>query len=377
MVRRALAHDYLYVHGGAERTLAVAHEIWPEAPIHTLLYLRDRLPADPFGRMDIRTTWVDRLPARSRLARLYGLLQPLAFSGIRTGADEVVSFASFGAKAIAPAAGGRHLCYCFTPPRFLWGLDRGTDLSGRGAAVRAADAVVRTWLRRWDRDAAARVTHFIAQSRAVDERIARVYGRRAGAIVYPPVAVERFAARPTARGDAFLAVARLEAFKRLDLAITACRRVGVPLRIVGTGVDAARLHALAEGDPLITFLGGRTDAEIAHEMATCRAFLHPAEEDFGIAAVEAQAAGSPVIAFAGGGAMETVIEGVTGTFFDEANTEALAAAIVGFDPARYHPDDARANAARFTPDRFRAALAAAVVDLGARPRQVGRDTVVR
>ena len=376
MVRRALAHDYLYVHGGAERTLAEAHAIWPDAPVHTLFYLRDRLPADPFARMDLRTTWVDRLPARSRLARLYGLLQPLAFATVRTHADEVVSFASFGAKAIDPVPGGKHLCYCFTPPRFLWGLDRGTDLRGRAAPVRAADAVVRAWLRRWDRAAAGRVTHFIAQSRAVDDRIARIYGRRAGAIVYPPVAVDRFRDRQGVAGAAYLAVARLEAFKRIDLAIEACRRLGVPLRIVGAGVDETRLRAFAAGDPLITFLGAIPDAAVVREMATCRAFLHPADEDFGIAAVEAQAAGRPVIAYAGGGALETVIEGVTGTFFREPTAGSLAAALSGFDPGRYHADDARANAARFAPDRFRAALGAAVADLGARPREIGPDLTV-
>ena len=376
MVRRALAHDYLYVHGGAERTLAEAHAIWPDAPVHTLLYLCDRLPAAPFARMDIRTTWVDRLPARSRLARVYGLLQPLAFATVRTHADEVVSFASFGAKAIDPAPGGKHLCYCFTPPRFLWGLDRGTDLRGRAAPVRAADAVVRAWLRRWDRTAAGRVTHFIAQSRAVDDRIARIYGRRAGAIVYPPVAVDRFRERQGVAGPAYLAVARLEAFKRIDLAIAACRRIGVPLRIVGAGIDETRLRALAAGDPLITFLGAIPDDAVAREMATCRAFLHPAEEDFGIAAVEAQAAGRPVIAYAGGGALETVVEGVTGSFFHDATAASLSAALAGFDPAHYHPDDSRANAARFAPDRFRAGLAAAVADLGARPRDTGSDVVV-
>ena len=140
--------------------------------------------------------------------------------------------------------------------------------------------------------------------------------------------------------------------------------------------DESRLRVLAAGDPLITFLGAIPDDAVVREMATCRAFLHPAEEDFGIAAVEAQAAGRPVIAYAGGGALETVIEGVTGTFFGDPTADALASAIAGFDPVRYHPDDARANAARFAPDRFRDGLAAAVADLGARPRNTGSEVVV-
>jgi glycosyltransferase involved in cell wall biosynthesis len=195
--------------------------------------------------------------------------------------------------------------------------------------------------------------------------------------VYPPVAVDRFRDRHAVVGSAYLIVARLEMFKRIDLAITACRRVGVPLRIVGAGVDESRLRALAAGDPLITFLGAIPDDAVAREMATCRAFLHPAEEDFGIAAVEAQAAGRPVIAYAGGGALETVIEGVTGTFFREPTAGSLAATLTGFDAGRYHPDDARANAARFAPNRFRVGFAAAVTELGARPRVVEPITVGR
>ncbi len=372
-MKRAIIHDYLYVHGGAERTLAQVHAIWPEAPIHTLLHLPDRFPP-AFNDMPIQTTWVNRLPATSRLARFYSLLQPIAFSGLHPNADTVISLASFGAKAVRPIRGGRHLCYCFTPPRFLWGLNRGTNLSGHVAPVQMIDTILTRWLRRWDRRAANRVTHFIAQSRYIESRIARIYGRSSRAVVHPPVNVDRFLNQPdTAHGHAggndgyLFAVARFEAYKRLDLAILACRRLGMRLRIAGLGVDEARLRTLAGDDPNIQFLGAISDETVAHELAGCRAFLFPGEEDFGLTAVEAQACGKPVIAYGVGGALETVVAGVTGTFFSEPTTDALADTLLSFKSTDFNPDDCRRQALRFAPDRFRTALHHAITILEGEP----------
>lgn len=372
-MKRAIIHDYLYVHGGAERTLAQVHAIWPEAPIHTLLHLPDRFPP-AFNDMPIQTTWVNRLPATSRLARFYSLLQPIAFSGLHPNADTVISLASFGAKAVQPIRGGRHLCYCFTPPRFLWGLNRGTNLSGHVAPVQAIDAILIRWLRRWDRRAANRVTHFIAQSRYIETRIARIYGRSSRAVVHPPVAVDRFLNQPdTAHGHAggndgyLFAVARFEAYKRLDLAILACRRLRMRLRIAGSGVDEARLRTLAGDDPNIQFLGAISDETVAQELAGCRAFLFPGEEDFGLTAVEAQACGKPVIAYGVGGALETVVAGVTGTFFSEPTADALADTLESFKSTDFNPDDCRTQALTFAPDRFRTALHHAITTLEGEP----------
>ena len=372
-MKRAIIHDYLYVHGGAERTLAQVHAIWPDAPIHTLLHLPDQFPP-AFNHMPIQTTWVNRLPATSRLARFYSLLQPIAFSGLHPNADTVISLASFGAKAVQPIRGGRHLCYCFTPPRFLWGLNRGTNLSGHVAPVQAIDAILIRWLRRWDRRAANRVTHFIAQSRYIESRIAQIYGRSSRAVVHPPVAVDRFLNQPdTAHGHAggndgyLFAVARFEAYKRLDLAILACRRLRMRLRIAGSGVDEARLRTLAGDDPNIQFLGAISDETVAHELAGCRAFLFPGEEDFGLTAVEAQACGKPVIAYGVGGALETVVAGVTGTFFSEPTADALADTLESFKSTDFNPDDCRTQALRFAPDRFRTALRHAITTLEGEP----------
>ena len=357
--RLSLVHDYLYVYGGAERTLEHAHRVWPDAPIYTLLYVRDRLP-EAFRAMDVRPTWVDRLPARIHLQRLYALLQPIAFGGLRADPGrDLLSFASFGAKAVPAPVGRRHVCYCYTPPRFLWGPYSGIERERLPAPVRAAARVVERYLRRWDYDAAQRVHHFITQSRYVAERIERVYGRNSE-IVPPPVDVQRFQAVETHDAGYFLIVARFEAYKRIDLAIEACRRLGLPLRIIGSGVDAARLRSLAADAPTVQFLGAVPDRETVAQLAGCRALLFPGEEDFGLVALEAQAAGKPVIAYGAGGALETIVPGVTGVFFDHLHADSLTAALAAFDPHAYDPAAARDNAARFAPEHFRDQLRSTV-----------------
>lgn len=351
-----LVHDYLYVYGGAERMLDHVHRIWPAAPIYTLLFVRDRLPAH-FDSMDVRPTWVDRLPNRLRLQRAYAMLQPIAFATVRP-EGHVLSLSSFGAKSVR-AHHGRHVSYCFTPPRFLWGPHRGTPRETLPRPVRPATAALEAVLRRWDVAAARRVDHFFTLSHYVAARIRRIYGRDA-TIIPPPVDVSRFTTAPAARGDYFLVVARFEAYKRIDLAIRACERLGQPLRIAGTGVDEARLRRLAADSRVVQFLGPIDDEEVVAQMAGCRALLFPGEEDFGLTAVEAQAAGKPVIAYAAGGARETVIPGVTGTFFDELTVDSLAETIARFDAARFDPAACRDNAWQYAPERFRERFRAAV-----------------
>jgi glycosyltransferase involved in cell wall biosynthesis len=352
MARVSLVHDYLYVYGGAERLLEHAHLVWPAAPLHTLLYVRDRLPPS-FERMDVRTTWVDRLPAPLRLQRAYAMLQPLAFAGVRPGGN-VLSFASFGAKAVR-ARDGRHVCYCFTPPRFLWGPYRGVRRERLALPVRLALTPLEVALRRWDYGVAQRVDAFVVVTGYVADRLQRVYGRGCE-IVAPPVDVERFLDLPVRDDGYFLAIGRFEAYKRSDLAIAACRRLGVPLKLVGGGVDGPALRHLAQGAPTVELMGEVSDAEVASLYAGCRALLFPGEEDFGLTAVEAQAAGKPVIAYSAGGARETVIAGETGVFFEHLTVDSLAAAIERFEPSHFRPEVCRENARRFAPDRFRARL---------------------
>ncbi|HEU5318653.1 MAG TPA: glycosyltransferase [Chloroflexota bacterium] len=353
MVRESLVHDYLYVYGGAERMLEHVHLTWPDAPVHTLLYVREQLP-ESIRRMDVRTTWVNRLPARLRLQRVYAMLQPAAFATVRPDGD-VLSLASFGAKAVRASGGRRHVCYCFTPPRFLWGPFSGIRRDRLAVPVRTALRGVEALLRRWDHAAAQRVDAFITMSRYVAARVQRVYGR-ASEIVPPPVDVDRFLSLDTRPGEYFLAVGRFEAYKRFDLAIAACHRLRVPLHIVGGGVDEPALLQRAAGSPYVRFLGRLSDTEVEEQLAGCRALLFPGEEDFGLTAVEAQAAGKPVIAYAEGAAGETVLTGQTGMFFDDLSVDALAAAIERFDPAAFDPDACRENARRFAPEPFRARL---------------------
>jgi glycosyltransferase involved in cell wall biosynthesis len=360
----SLVHDYLYVYGGAERMLEHVHAIWPEAPLHTLLFVRERLP-QTWGTWDVRTTWVDRLPGRLRLQRAYAMLQPVAFAGVRPAGD-VLSFASFGAKAVRPAGGGRHVCYCFTPPRFLWGPYSGIDRRQLPAPVRAATRVLEAVLRRWDLATARRVDQFITMSDYVAARVRRVYGRES-VIVPPPVDVARFLDLAPADGGYYLAIGRFEAYKRFDLAIEACGRLGARLRVIGSGVDETRLRRLAAQWESVELVGALPDADVEAQLAGCRALLFPGEEDFGLTAVEAQAAGKAVIAYAEGGARETVVQGVTGEFFDALTVDSLMQAIERFDPCGYHPDACREQARRYAPDQFRPRFLEVVERLRAAP----------
>src|SRR5687767_10323058 len=223
------------------------------------------------------------------------------------------------------------------------------------APLRLAVAPLEAALRRWDYAVAQRVDAFIVMTAYVSERLQRVYGR-GSQIVPPPVDVARFLDLPLRDEGYFLAIGRFEAYKRFDLAIEACRRLGVPLKLVGGGVDEPELRRLARGAPHVELLGEVSDAAVADLLAGCRALLFPGEEDFGLTAVEAQAAGKPVIAYAVGGARETVLEGETGAYFADLTVESLVGAIERFEPTDYRPEACRANARRFGPERFRARL---------------------
>jgi glycosyltransferase involved in cell wall biosynthesis len=268
-------------------------------------------------------------------------------------------------KAMGKPPGCVHVCYCHSPPRYLWDMSDEylARTGGLGGVGRAVFRRVIPGLRAADREAADRVDHFIANSRFVAERIRRCYGREAE-VVHPPVEVERFVARPavSAAGakDAgyYLVVSELVAYKRVDLAAAACARSGRRLVVVGDGPEAGRLRREFAGAGGVEFRGRLADAEVAELLAGCRALIHPQLEDFGITAVEAQAAGRPVVAYRGGGALETVVEGVTGEFFDAQEEDALAATLARMEARAegYAPDACRRQAERFAPAVFRAGL---------------------
>lgn len=367
--RIALTHDYLDQYGGAERTLARISALFPTAPIHTSVYERRRMRqlgfVEPTQR--ILVSFMQSLPLRRRVPRYYFTgLYPAAFRSFDLRPyDVVLASATFAAKDLTLRDDTVHVCYCYTPPRFLWGFDSDTAARSMPPHERPLAALARVVLRRVDLLAARRVDVFVAISRVIAERIARVYGRSAQ-VVYPPVDTARFTARER-RDDGFLlAVSRLNAYKRLDQAIRACTRERIPLVVVGTGPWGPHLRRIA--GPTVRFTGPLADEDVESLMSSCSAFVLPGEEDFGIAAVEAMAAGAPVIALRRGGAAETVVDGVTGILYDDASAEGIASAISRFRAARWDAAASRSRAALFDGRRFDRALADVVATAADRGR---------
>jgi glycosyltransferase involved in cell wall biosynthesis len=356
--RVALVHDWLTGMRGGERCLEVLCELFPTAPLFTLLHVPGSVSPTIENRR-IVASFVQRLPRAAARYRSYLPVFPLAISRFDlAGYDLVVSMSHCVAKGVRAPARALHLCYCFSPMRYVWDL-YDDYFGGRGAAVRLLMPPLAGALRRWDRRTAS-VDHFVAISRHIAARIRRAYDRPAE-VLYPPVDVQRFEITD-AVDDYYLVVAALVPYKRVDLAVAAATRLGRRLVVVGTGPEEARLRALA--GPTVTFLGWRPDAEVAGLYARCRALLFPAVEDFGITPLEAAAAGRPTIAMAAGGALETMVglgapdAAPTAVFFDEASVDALARAILTFEGAadRFDPKALRARAETFDRPLFKQQL---------------------
>jgi glycosyltransferase involved in cell wall biosynthesis len=353
-VKVALIYDWLNQFGGGERVLSELHSMFPEAPVFTTVHAPEKLP-ESMRCLDVRTSFLQRVPMARGNHRPFFPLMPMAFERFDLeGFDLVLSASSACAKGVIPGAGSTHLCYCFSPCRYLW--DSFDDYTS-GKLTRPLMAGVARWMRRWDRETADRVDHFVAISDEVASRIDRNY-QRSAEVVYPPVDVEAFAPSGGEPGDYYLVVSRLVAYKRIDLAIAAANRLGRRLIVVGDGPERARLAAMA--GPTVEMRGRLPDEEIRDLYAGCRAFVFPAFEDFGIAPVEAQAAGRPVIAFGRGGATETVVNGRTGVFFDAQQIEALVEAMLEFERGSFDPRECRRNAERFDRRAFRRGLRASI-----------------
>jgi glycosyltransferase involved in cell wall biosynthesis len=354
-MRVAIVHDYLNQYGGAERVLEALHALYPNAPVYTSIYDPAAMPGF-YRDWDIRTSWMQRLPGWRRHFQKYFLLYPSAFESFDlSGYDLILSSSSAYAKGIIPPPGARHICYCHTPMRFAWRTGDYIRREGIGKLQRTVLPLMLTYVRLWDVATTPRVDQFIANSREVAERIARYYGR-AATVIPPPVDLSPY--RPWVPGNFYLAGGRLIPYKRLDLVIRAFAALGLPLKVFGDGRDRERLQGLA--GPNIEFLG-QIDEEQRHELfAGCRAFIFPGEEDFGITPLEAMSAGRPVIAYAAGGALETVIEGVTGRFFHEQTAAALAVAVATARSDRYDPAIIRRHAEGFSRDVFLARMREAI-----------------
>jgi glycosyltransferase involved in cell wall biosynthesis len=349
-VRVALVHDYLNQRGGAERVFAHFVAAFPDAPVFTSLYspaLGDLVPPER-----VRTSFLQRMPARDRLFRAFAPLYPLAFESFDLrGFDAIVSSTTAWAKGVRVPRGAVHLCYMNTVSRFVFDEQRYVGGFGVGPLVKP---VVRA-LGAWDRRAAQRPTRLVANSHNVAARIARYYGRSAD-VLPCPVDVDRFTVG-SGRGDYFVVVSRLLPYKRIELAIAACALAGVPLHVIGDGPHAGALQRLAAGTTT-TFHGYVDDRRLDALLGDARAAILPGEEDFGLVPLEAAAAGTPTIALRAGGACETVVEGVTGTFFAAPNEAALAAELRAFDRTRFASSALRAHAETFAPPRFIARLRA-------------------
>lgn len=340
----ALVHDYLVQYGGAEGVLQAFREVFPEAPIYTLIHDRESVHG-LFDDARIHTSFLQRIPGVRRAHRIFPLLMPGAIEQFDlSGYDVVLSDSASFAKGILTGPETLHISYIHTPMRYAWDdCQKYTEDFGFPRIIRRAVPFFMNPLRLWDRASADRPDLILANSGFVARRIRKYYGREAR-VIPPPVDTNRFHVSGT-RGDYFLMVGRLIAYKRFDIAVEAFTRLGIPLKIAGRGPEMKRLKKMA--GPNIEFLGRVPDDELARYYAECRAFIFPQEEDFGIVAMEALASGRPVIAYRGGDIEERIEEGVSGIFFEEQTPEALMKALSRFDDPAFDPERIREKSLLF------------------------------
>lgn len=361
----ALVHDWLTGMRGGENCLEVLCELYPDADLFTLLYVKDRL-SGPIEGMKIRTSFLQRFPGISTYYRYCLPLFPTAIEGFNLkGYDLVVSTSHCVAKGVLPAPDSLHLCYCFTPMRYVWDMQPEYFQDGRSRWEGLFMPFLAHYLRMWDATSSQRVDFFVAISHHVQRRIRKYYGRDS-TVVYPPVDCDFFcpSVGPAKEGDYFLAVTALAPYKRLGLAVEAFNRMGRPLVVVGQGQGFGALKKRANKN--IEFVGWQTRENVREYYRGCRAFIFPGEEDFGIAPLEAAACGRPVIAFGRGGCQETLVpfpgERAGAMFFDEPTPESLIDAVGRFERNVdcFDREAMRQNALRFRRDRFRDQIGAVI-----------------
>ncbi|MGB9804810.1 glycosyltransferase family 4 protein [Desulfofundulus sp.] len=361
----ALVHDWVITSGGAERCLEVFHELWPEAPLYTLVYQEESVRRLGLEPGQVHASFLQRFPRAQKWYRRYLPLYPLAIEQFDlSGYDVILSSSHAAAKGVVVRSDQLHICYCHTPVRYAWDLThrylKENDLE-RGLKSFLARSILH-YIRLWDTLTANRVDYFIANSRYTARRIWRAY-RREAEVIHPPVDVERFRVNEK-KDNFFLFVSRLVPYKKADLVVAAFTRLGLPLVVAGDGPQFEECRRLAGKN--VEFLGYQDDATVADLMSRARALVFAAEEDFGIVPVEAQACGTPVIAFGKGGVEDTVIpvtgdnwESATGLFFYEQSVEVLEAAVRQFLAweGRFRSEVLRRNADRFGRERFKKEIA--------------------
>lgn len=348
----AIVHDYLNQYGGAERVVEALHELFPEAPIYTSVYLPAEMP-ESFKKMDIRTSFMQRFPWMKKHFKKYLLFFPKAIESFDfSGFDLVLSSSSGWAKAARHNSNCLHLCYCYTPMRWVWSYQRYIERENIPKFAEIVLKICIKHLKKWDLQTNSRVDRFIAISKLIQERIRKSYDRDA-VVIYPPVETQRFKIAEQL-GDYYLLVSRLNTYKRVDIVIQAFNQLGLPLVVIGEGPDKTHLEKIA--NPNIKFLGRVSDPVVNEHCAKCQAFIFPGEEDFGIAPVEAMAGGRPVVAYAAGGALETVVEGITGVFFKEQTPAAIVAAVKKIQDITFDSQQIRKQALKFDKEVFKQEL---------------------
>ena len=359
-MKTALLHYWLTNRRGGENVFREICAMFPDGDIFTHAYNAQVMDAW-FGGRCVTESFIGRLPFARTKCPLYLPLMPRASRSLKLEDYElIISSESGPIKGICKPKGARHVCYCHTPMRYLWDL-YADYYRMAGVGGKLAMRTFRDYLRREDLKSADSVDVFVANSHFVADRIRRIYGRTAE-VVYPMVDFDFFS-RPSSavRGDGYLLAGQLVSYKRPDLAVLACLKMNRKLKVVGAGGQIGRLRALANGNPNIEFLGRISNEDLRRAYAEARALLFPGVEDFGIVPLEAQAAGTPVIAYGAGGARETVVSGETGLFFEAQTVDSLCGAIETFEATPWAAGACRANAARFSRAAFRRAFGEVVM----------------
>lgn len=349
----ALVHDYLVQYGGAERVLEAFQELFPYAPIYTLIHDESSMHGH-FKGSRIYTSFLQNLPFSKKRHRLFPPLMPMAIEGFDFSQYEIVlSDSSSFAKGVITRPETLHICYMHTPMRYAWDdCQKYTEDFGLPGIVRKLVPLFMSPIRLWDRISAERVDRFISNSRFVANRIQKYY-RKSSTVIHPPVNVSQFYLSDT-KGDYFLMVGRLIAYKRHDIAIQAFNELKLPLKIIGRGPELERLKKIA--GPTIEFLGRVPEEDLPKYYAECRGFVFPQEEDFGIVAIEAMASGKPLLAYRGGDIVEHMEEGKMGEYFEAQTKDSLIEAVKRFDEKKYDPAYIREKAKIFDKELFKATI---------------------
>jgi glycosyltransferase involved in cell wall biosynthesis len=358
----ALVHDWITGMRGGEKVLEVFCELFPHAHLYTLLHNKGSA-SDTIENMDIHTSFLQHLPLAERKYRYFLPVFPTAIERFDSrGYDVVLSSSHCVAKGVMTGPDTLHVCYCFTPMRYIWDMyDQYFTAERPGAITRRAASLVRNYLRKWDVESSRRVNRFVAISKYVAERIKKYYDREPE-IIFPPVDCSYFKSSSSSE-DFYLMVSPLAPNKRVDIGINAFNRLGLPLKIIGSGQEEGWLRRIAKRN--IELMGWQSDETVRDHYAACKALVFPGIDDFGIVPLEAQASGKPVIAYGGGGALETIIpidndklkmksengqsENATGIFFYDQTPESLAQAVLHFEDIKdsFNKQEIRKNAESF------------------------------